>query len=112
LNGTDVTGGGPLCVLVPLASSASSRDAGDHDAGDVGAMPGLLDVPGLPGLPDVLEGPRVGVRGGEDLPWRLWLGGEPTVSRVPVRRLPARAPDGRALGVSDGGPSLGPHRAR
>lgn len=28
----------------------------------------------------ILSGPRVGVREGAEVPWRFWLGGEPTVS--------------------------------
>ena len=56
---------------------------------------------GKPALIDT--GPRVGVRGGADAPWRFWLDGEPTVSvyrpAVPRRvrppaernRLPIRA---------------------
>ncbi len=60
LDGADVTGGGPLGVLVPLPLPAWEPGA-------------------------VCQGPRVGVRGGEDFPWRLWLGGEPTVSGVSRR---------------------------
>ena len=35
-----------------------------------------------PGEPasEVSTGPRVGLRGGPDRPWRFWLTGEPTVS--------------------------------
>ncbi|RZS89339.1 DNA-3-methyladenine glycosylase [Motilibacter rhizosphaerae] len=38
----------------------------------------LLAPPGPPG--EVLAGPRVGVAGGAQTPWRFWLAGEPTVS--------------------------------
>lgn len=38
----------------------------------------------LPGDPvddaGVATGPRVGIRAGADVPWRLWLAGDPTVS--------------------------------
>ena len=30
---------------------------------------------------DIAAGPRVGIRQGTDLPWRLWLAGDPTVSQ-------------------------------
>jgi DNA-3-methyladenine glycosylase len=29
---------------------------------------------------EVAAGPRVGVTGAHDLPWRFWLAGDPTVS--------------------------------
>jgi DNA-3-methyladenine glycosylase len=45
-----------------------------------GTGPALL----LPGTPvdaeRIRSGPRVGVRGGAETPWRFWLAGEPTVS--------------------------------
>ena len=39
---------------------------------------GVPDVPVDPAL--VRSGPRVGVAGGHDIPWRFWLAGEATVS--------------------------------
>jgi DNA-3-methyladenine glycosylase len=48
--------------------------------------------PGEP-TPEVATGPRVGLRGDPDRPWRYWVPGEPTVSSyrpaVP-RRRPAK----------------------
>ena len=45
-----------------------------------GTGPALL-LPGDPVDPALIRtGPRVGVRGGADTPWRFWLDGEPTVS--------------------------------
>jgi DNA-3-methyladenine glycosylase len=50
-------------------------------------------------VPDISQGPRVGVNGAADWPWRFWLAGDPTVSayrpHVPRRRgraAPAAAP--------------------
>jgi len=47
---------------------------------------------------DVRSGPRVGVVGEPDRPWRFWLGGEPTVSvyRPAAVRNRRAAPDGPA----------------
>ena len=39
---------------------------------------------------DVLTGPRVGLRGAPDRPWRFWLAGEPTVSAYrPAKQIGA-----------------------
>jgi DNA-3-methyladenine glycosylase len=38
----------------------------------------LVDRPGDPG--PISAGPRVGVTGAHDVPWRFWLTGDPTVS--------------------------------
>ncbi len=35
----------------------------------------------VPDDTSVRSGPRVGVNGGADTPWRFWLDGDPTVSR-------------------------------
>jgi DNA-3-methyladenine glycosylase len=51
------------------------RAHNDHDL----ASPPLTLEPGRP-APRVLSGPRVGLRGAADLPWRFWLPDEPTVS--------------------------------
>jgi DNA-3-methyladenine glycosylase len=41
----------------------------------------LLVLPGDPVPEDVVRrGPRVGVSAAADLPWRLWVDGDPTVS--------------------------------
>ncbi len=52
-----------------------------------------------PVAPDAVEtGPRVGLRGGADLPWRYWIAGDPTVSayRPAAPRPPRRLdPTGR-----------------
>jgi DNA-3-methyladenine glycosylase len=45
---------------------------------------------------NVATGPRVGLRGAADLPWRFWIDGDPTVSAYrPAKTLPPRfgAPD-------------------
>ena len=44
----------------------------------------------VPG-PSIAAGPRVGVAGAADLPWRFWLAGEPTVSAY-RRHTPALPP--------------------
>jgi DNA-3-methyladenine glycosylase len=46
-------------------------------------------------LTEVSTGPRVGLRGDPDLPWRFWTAGEPTVSAyrpAVVRRRPRKGP--------------------
>ncbi|KWX00810.1 DNA-3-methyladenine glycosylase II [Carbonactinospora thermoautotrophica] len=55
LNGADACDAGPLYVLDGPAGSRPSPDR-------------------------VARGPRVGVVGAPDLPWRFWISGEPTVS--------------------------------
>jgi DNA-3-methyladenine glycosylase len=47
------------------------------------SSPVVLSPPTGP-IPEVHSGPRVGVVGAHDLPWRFWLAGDPTVS--PYRR--------------------------
>ena len=39
----------------------------------------------------IMAGPRVGVTGAPDWPWRFWLAGDPTVSRY-RRHVPRRRP--------------------
>jgi len=47
----------------------------------LGGGPVTLQPPGVPVDPAaVRSGPRVGVAGAHDVPWRFWLPGEPTVS--------------------------------
>ncbi|HEX6501546.1 MAG TPA: DNA-3-methyladenine glycosylase [Micromonosporaceae bacterium] len=58
-----------------------------------GSGPLLLRPPAVPVDPAVIRrGPRVGVTGGHDTPWRFWLDGDPTVSvyrrHTPRRRAP------------------------
>lgn len=72
LTGSLVIGGGPITVERPVA--------GDGVGGGVGG-----------GTAAVCTGPRVGVRAALDLPWRLWLAGDPTVSAGP---RPRRGPEG------------------
>jgi DNA-3-methyladenine glycosylase len=66
---------------------AIGREQNGHD---LSRLPLVLE-PGPP-VGDVLTGPRVGLRGDADLPWRFWLPGEPTVSTyrpaVPRRARP------------------------
>jgi DNA-3-methyladenine glycosylase len=49
---------------------------------------------------EVRRGPRVGVSSAADLPWRMWVDGEPTVSiyrpHVPKRRSPNRSSPNRS----------------
>jgi DNA-3-methyladenine glycosylase len=56
-----------------------------------GTGPLLLRPPARPVDPGLIRsGPRVGVAGGHDIPWRYWVDGEPSVSQyrrhVPRRR--------------------------
>jgi DNA-3-methyladenine glycosylase len=60
----------------------------EHDGTDLVAGPVLLE-PGEP-VTDVSRGPRVGLRGAPDRPWRFWETGAATVSTyrpaAPLRR--------------------------
>lgn len=71
----------------------------DDDGADLlsGAITLTLDTP----AGDVSTGPRVGLRGAPDRPWRYWITGEPTVSayRPAAPRKPRGGPD---LGTSPG----------
>ena len=51
----------------------------DHDGADLVEGPVTLRVTDQPAA-DVSTGPRVGLRGDPDRPWRFWLTGDPTVS--------------------------------
>jgi DNA-3-methyladenine glycosylase len=51
----------------------------DHDGTDLVAGPVTL-WPAARAAAEVSTGPRVGLRGDPDLPWRFWLAGDPTVS--------------------------------
>ena len=58
----------------------------DHDGADLTAPP-LSLTPGEP-VTGYETGPRVGLRGAPDRPWRFWIPGEPTVSSYrPARPL-------------------------
>ena len=65
------------------------------DGADVTARSGALQVRRGCAVPDdaVRWGPRVGVSAAAELPWRVWVADEPTVSvyrpHVPKRRRPA-----------------------
>ena len=64
LTGSSVTGAGPLTVFAPAPPAGPGR-----------GWPGPGAAVGV--------GPRVGVRGAQDRPWRFWLAGDPTVSAGP-----------------------------
>ncbi|GCD88904.1 DNA-3-methyladenine glycosylase [Nocardioides sp. LS1] len=51
----------------------------DDDGADLAAGPITLTPPAEPAT-DVRTGPRVGLRGAPDRPWRFWIAGEPSVS--------------------------------
>ena len=50
----------------------------DLDGTDLAAGPVRLELG--PAATDVRSGPRVGLRGAPERPWRFWLAGEPSVS--------------------------------
>ncbi|MFI2648113.1 DNA-3-methyladenine glycosylase [Micromonospora fulviviridis] len=63
-----------LCAALGIDRSVYGADLlGD---GPVRLRPPLVPVPGAA----VTAGPRVGVTGAHDVPWRFWLAGDPTVS--------------------------------
>ncbi|MEH0843748.1 DNA-3-methyladenine glycosylase [Micromonospora sp. CPCC 205711] len=63
-----------LCATLGIDRSAYGVDLlGD---GPVRLRPAVTPVPAA----DVSAGPRVGVTGAHDLPWRFWITGDPTVS--------------------------------
>lgn len=61
-----------------------------HNGADLTAGPVQLEGAEPPAASLVRTGPRVGLRGAPDRPWRFWLDGEPTVSayRPAAPRLP------------------------
>jgi DNA-3-methyladenine glycosylase len=74
-----------LCMALGIDRSANGTSLLD------GSGPIALASPASPVDPALVRvGPRVGVAGGHDTPWRFWLGGEPSVSayRRQVRRQP------------------------
>ena len=66
----------------PARLTRSLGIEGSFDGLDLGDGPVLLAVPGIdPAVRGrVREGPRVGLRGAPERPWRFWIEGEPTVS--------------------------------
>jgi DNA-3-methyladenine glycosylase len=66
------------------------------DVSDPGSPLRVLAAPPgyVPGPGQVRSGPRVGVRGAADVPWRFWIDGDPTVSAyrpyTPRRRATAK----------------------
>ena len=75
----------------PLRRTARAG-AGTGGEGDLGGRVTLLPGPAVgPGA--VATGPRVGLRGAPDRPWRFWLTGEASVSTYrPAKGLERRAP--------------------
>ncbi|WP_026414981.1 DNA-3-methyladenine glycosylase [Actinomadura oligospora] len=76
-----------LCNALAIARPENGLDVCDPD----GPLRVLAGDPVVP--TSVRSGPRVGVNGGKDTPWRFWIDGDPTVSayrpHVPRRRAPA-----------------------
>nr|WP_312887020.1 DNA-3-methyladenine glycosylase [Actinocrinis puniceicyclus] len=66
---------GPARLVEALA--VSRGDDGADVCGD-GPLTVHHGTPPPPGL--ICRGPRVGLRGAADFPWRFWIDGEPTVS--------------------------------
>ena len=59
------------------------------DGAVLGAGDLRLELGDTPDASIVSSGPRVGLRGAPERPWRYWLTGERTVSDVPPRGGPA-----------------------
>jgi DNA-3-methyladenine glycosylase len=55
------------------------------DGTDLSEGPITLELGSPPGV--VVRGPRVGLRGASDRPWRFWIAGDPTVSVYRRHRL-------------------------
>jgi DNA-3-methyladenine glycosylase len=73
-----------LCAALGIDGSVYGAHLLADDA------PVRLDPPAAPVAADAVEsGPRVGVTGAHDVPWRFWLRDEPTVS-VYRRHMPRR----------------------
>jgi DNA-3-methyladenine glycosylase len=67
---------GPARLCAALGIDGAAYGAYLLDGGPV-----RLEPPPAPVAPDlVVAGPRVGVTGAHDVPWRFWLAGDPTVS--------------------------------
>jgi DNA-3-methyladenine glycosylase len=65
---------GPARLCTALDLDLSSNGA------DLGAGPPRLELGDTPDASNVFSGPRVGLRGAPERPWRFWISGEPTVS--------------------------------
>ncbi|MGI5149247.1 DNA-3-methyladenine glycosylase [Plantactinospora sp. CA-294935] len=81
-----------LCAALGLDRSVYGRYL-------LGDGPVRLRPPAVPVPPESIEaGPRVGVTGAHDVPWRFWIGGDPTVSdyrRHVPRRTDRKSSPGR-----------------
>lgn len=72
--------------------STLGLDGAAYGAYLLGDGPVRLDPPAVPvGPAEISAGPRVGVTGAHDLPWRFWITGDPTVSAY-RRHVPRRRP--------------------
>ena len=61
----------------------------EHNGADLSRGPVLLELG--EGVTDVSTGPRVGLRGAPERPWRFWVTGDPTVSAYrPAKALERR----------------------
>jgi DNA-3-methyladenine glycosylase len=74
-----------LTMVLDLDRSANGT-ALLHGTGPISLQPAVQRVP----APSIRTGPRVGVAGGAETPWRFWLDGDPTVSAY--RPRPVRPP--------------------
>jgi DNA-3-methyladenine glycosylase len=75
---------------------AIDRDLNGADVCAPGGPLRVLDGPAVP-AGRIRTGPRTGVNGAKDIPWRFWVDGEPSVS--PYRlHTPRRRPAGRTTG--------------
>jgi len=84
---------GPARLTVCLAVDGTATGTSMMD----GTGPLLLEPPAEPVDPVLIAvGPRVGVAGAAELPWRFWLAGDPSVSsyrrHTPRRRSPDSSP--------------------
>jgi DNA-3-methyladenine glycosylase len=87
-----------LCQALAIERELAGADVCDPGgalrvlAGPAGAA--VLAVP----ADRIRTGPRTGVNGAKDVPWRFWVDGEPSVSpyrlHSPRRRAAAAGPDG------------------
>jgi DNA-3-methyladenine glycosylase len=77
---------GPARLCSALGIDRSTYGAYLLDGGPVRLEPAAPVSP-----ESVCAGPRVGVTGAHDVPWRFWIDGDPTVS-VYRRHMPKRMP--------------------
>ncbi|GLZ06929.1 putative 3-methyladenine DNA glycosylase [Actinomadura sp. NBRC 104412] len=85
-----------LCMALGIAREQNGLDV----CSPTGPM---RITPGQPAYPSLIRtGPRTGVNGGKDTPWRFWIDGDPTVSpyrpHVPRKRRPAASGGSRGDG--------------